>query len=60
MNGIRPKKSNAKRDPDMINSAAALQRAALRARDRAKRSSGYVVVYRNGKIIKEKVKLKVA
>ena len=60
MSGVTRKEKNAKPDPDMINSEVALRRAALRARDRAQRSSGYVVVYRNGKIVKEKVKSKSA
>jgi len=60
MSGVTRNEKNAKPDPDMINSEIALCRAALRARDRAQRSSGYVVVYRNGKIIKEKVKSKSA
>ena len=60
MSSVTGNEKNAKPDPDMINSEAALRRAALRARDRAQRSSGYVVVYRNGKIVKEKVKSKSA
>lgn len=54
MSGVTRNERNVKPDPDMINSEVALCRAALRAQ----RSSGYVVVYRNGKIVKEKVKFK--
>lgn len=41
------------RDPDLVNSEAALRRAAIRAREQARHSSGYVVVYRNGKIVED-------
>ncbi len=58
MSRVTGHEKNVKPDPDMINSEVALRRAALR--DRAQRSSGYVVVYRNGKIVKEKVKSKSA
>ena len=60
MIGATRNEKNAKPDPDMINLEVALRRAALRARDHAQRSSGYVVVHRNGKIVKEKVKSKSA
>lgn len=43
------------RDPDILSSEAALRRAAQRARERARRSSGYVVIYRDGKIVEERV-----
>jgi len=41
------------RDPDLVNSEVALRRAAKRAREQARRSSGYVVVYRDGKIVED-------
>ncbi len=53
MRGVARNEKNAKPDPTIINSEVALRRAALRARDRVQRSSGYVVVYRNGKIVKD-------
>lgn len=43
------------RDPDVVNSEAALQRAAQRARELARRTVGYVVIYRDGKIVKDRV-----
>ena len=41
------------RDPDLANSEAALRRAAKRAREQARHSAGYVVVYRDGKIVED-------
>ena len=41
------------RDPDLVNSEAALRRAVIRARELARRSVGYVVVYRDGKIVED-------
>lgn len=41
------------RDPDLVGSESALRRAAKRAREQARRSSGYVVVYRDGKIVED-------
>jgi hypothetical protein len=41
------------RDPDLVNSEAALRRAVTRAREQARRSAGYVVVYREGKIVED-------
>ena len=41
------------RDIDMVNSEAALRRAAIRAREQARSSAGYVVIYRDGEIVKE-------
>lgn len=48
------------RDPDLVNSEAALRRAAKRAREQARRSVGYVVVYRDGKIVEDWVGKRVA
>lgn len=50
-----PSGQQAVRDPDILSSEAALRRAARRARERARRSSGYVVIYRDGKIVEERV-----
>ena len=41
------------RDPDLVGSEAALRRAVARAREQARRSAGYVVVYRDGKIVED-------
>ena len=55
------KKSHAPaRDPDLVNSEAALRRAVTRAREQARRSAGYVVVYRDGKIVEDWVGKRVA
>ncbi len=52
---IREGKAKLKRDPDFIGAEKALLRAAKNARDAARRSGGYVVVYRNGRIVKERL-----
>jgi hypothetical protein len=46
---------NLRRDPDMQNAERALRRAALRARERAQQTTGYIVIFRDGKIIHEPV-----
>lgn len=48
------------RDSDIANSEVALCRAAKRAREQARHSAGYVVVYRNGKIVEEWLDKRVA
>ncbi len=48
------------RDPDLVNSEAALRRAVTRAREQARRSAGYVVVFREGKIVEDWVSKRVA
>lgn len=48
------------RDPDLVGSEAALRRAVTRAREQARRSAGYVVVYRDGKIVEDWVGKRVA
>jgi hypothetical protein len=48
------------RDPDLVGSEAALRRAVQRAREQARRSAGYVVVYRDGKIVEDWVGKRVA
>jgi hypothetical protein len=47
------KDDNPQRDAE--SALAALKRAALRARKRAKGTSGYVVIYENGQVVKEPV-----
>jgi hypothetical protein len=42
-----------KRDPDFIKAEAAMQRAAQRAREKARRSGSGVVVVKDGEIVKE-------
>ena len=55
------KKSHApERDPDLVNSETALRRVAMRAREQALHSTGYVVVYRDGKIVEDWVGKRVA
>lgn len=49
-----------KRDPDLVNSEAALKRASRRARELAQRSVGYVVIYRDGNIIEDRLDKRVA
>ncbi len=41
------------RDPDIANVETALRRAALRARERARRAGLKVPVYRNGQVVEE-------
>jgi hypothetical protein len=48
------------RDPDLAGSEAALRRAVQRAREQARQSAGYVVVYRDGKIVEDWVGKRVA
>ncbi len=53
MRNERKKEHVPARDPDLVNSEAALRRAVTRAREQARRSAGYVVVYRDGKIVED-------
>src|SRR5262245_6761554 len=55
MTAIGKGKKNRRRDPDLQNVERALWRAALRARERARQTTGYVVIFRDGKIIHEPV-----
>ena len=48
------------RAPDLVNSEAALRRAARRAREQARGSVGYVVIYRDGKIVEDRLDKRVA
>jgi hypothetical protein len=43
------------RDPDFIGAEAALRRASVRARSEALKTCGYVVMWRDGKIVEEPV-----
>ena len=47
------KNNESTRDPDLVGSEIALRRAARRAREQARHSTGYVVVYKDGKIVEE-------
>ena len=51
MSNAEKKAQAPERDPDLVSSEAALRRAAQRAREQARRSVGYVVVYRKGKVV---------
>jgi len=42
-----------KRDPDIAGAEIALRRAALRARERAKRAGLKIPIYRNGQLVEE-------
>lgn len=51
----RNEKSTKKtRDPDLVGAEAAMQRAAERARRRAIEITGSVVIFKDGKIVREK------
>ena len=43
------------RDPDLAGAEAAMRRAAKRARRRAEETTGSVAVYKDGKIVQEKI-----
>ena len=43
------------RDPDFIGAETALHRAAVRARREALKTCGYVVLWRDGKVVEEPV-----
>ena len=47
------KGKSGRRDPDIANAEAALRRAALKARERARRAGLKVPVYRNGQVVEE-------
>jgi len=44
------------RDPDLAGAEMAMQRAAKRARHRAAETTGSVAVYKDGKIVQEKIR----
>mgnify|MGYP001575374296 CR=1 FL=1 len=60
MNNESKKNHAPEHDPDLINSETALRRAAKRAREQARHSTGYVVIYRDGKIVEDWVGKRVA
>ena len=60
MNRNDQNNNSVKRDPDFVKSEPALRRAANRARELARQKNSYIVVYRDGKIVKEKVDRDVA
>ncbi len=47
------KKGRRKPDPDIQGAARALRRSAARAREIARQTGTWVVVYKNGKIVKQ-------
>ena len=49
----RPAESGRSPDPDIANAVPALQRAAVRARERAKAAGVRVPVFRDGRIVEE-------
>ncbi len=42
------------RDPDIVGAEAALRRAAVKARERAFRTTGKVAVFKDGRVVWEK------
>jgi len=49
----REKEPNRLDDPDFRNAEIAIKRAALKARERAKRFGHGVIIYENGEIVEE-------
>jgi hypothetical protein len=47
------KGKSGRRDPDIANVEAALRRAALKARERARRAGLKIPVFRNGQVVEE-------
>jgi hypothetical protein len=47
-------KKNKNRDPDFIAAEVAMKRAALKAREKAKRAGGDIVVLKDGRIVEDK------
>lgn len=60
MNDENTKVRTRARDADLVGSETALRRAAQRAREQARRSAGYVVVYRDGEIVEDWIGKRVA
>jgi hypothetical protein len=54
------KKEPTERDPDFVSSEIAMHRAAKRAREIARQHNSYIVVFRDGKVVKEKIEKDVA
>lgn len=55
MSSQNQKSTKKPRDPDLVGAEVAMRRAAKRARRRAAETSGSVAVYRDGKIVQEKI-----
>ena len=55
MSSQNQKSTRKPRDPDLVGAEVAMRRAAKRARRRAAETTGSVVVYKDGKIVQEKV-----
>ena len=53
MSENRKKQPNRLDDPDFRNAEIAIKRAALKARERAKRFGHGVIIYENGEIVEE-------
>lgn len=53
-NNIGSNKKNKKRDPDFITAEIAMQRASRKAREKARRAGGGVVVVKDGGIVVER------
>ena len=53
MSNLYDEDKSRRRDPDIANAEIALRRAALRARERARRAGLKIPVYRNGQIVEE-------
>ncbi len=55
MSSQNQKSTREPRDPDLVGAAVAMRRAARRSRRRAAESTGSVAVFKDGKIVQEKV-----
>lgn len=47
-------KDDKKRDPDLVAAEIAMKRAAVKARERAKRTGSGVVILKDGQIVEER------
>lgn len=55
MSSQNQKSTRKPRDPDLVGAEAAMLRAAKRARRRAEETTGSLAVYKDGKIVQEKI-----
>ncbi len=55
MSSQNQKSTRKPRDPDLVGAEVAMRRAARRARRRAAETTGSVAVFKDGKIVQEKV-----
>ncbi len=55
MSSQNQKSTRKPRDPDLVGAEDAMRRAAKRARRRAAETTGSMAVYKDGKIVQEKV-----